>query len=631
MYQCDWAVSGAWEGPVADAPRPDAPIARSDVLQTALLLWTEHCVECAAPACYSTCSLYVPRGDRHCARFVYGIYPNPQFGGLFDYGADIRFRRWGKLLTHFYGRPLGTSAHRRLDRWSRAISKASTRVGAAVGGPGPRRDLWNGFRKRLLRQAATRPFAGEYDEFLLECFAPDSEPCRLVLEYLEPETERGAAEPRVRLRRAFDLAPGWNRHAVPADEFRATANRARGSLRITLDNDAERRLVFTWLDFVKYAVDRAQAAPAGADARPSGGEAPRPAERVKCVAWDLDNTLWRGTLVEDGEAALVARPEALDLVRQLDERGILQTALSKNNHDDAWRVVTRLGLQDYFLYPGINWGRKSENLRQIAQRLNINLDTFAVIDDAPFERAEISAALPQVRVYSDRQIGELLAMPPFDAPITVASRSRRQTYLENMERERVQADFGGDYDEFLRQCQMRLRVFTPRREDEIARALEILQRTNQLNLSGRRYAEAELREALADAQRQGIGLECRDRFGSYGIVGFAMLDEREDEPTLVDFCLSCRVAQKKVEHAFLRWLALRVGQRGAPRLLARLLRTPRNGPLLEVFRELPFETLRAEGDSSLLAMPIAQAADLPTVVELVDDVESDSEMAGRPR
>ena len=89
--------------------------------------------------------------------------------------------------------------------------------------------------------------------------------------------------------------------------------------------------------------------------------------------------------------------------RRRDERGILQTVVSKNDHEAAWEQIERLGLAEFFLHPAINWGQKSNNLRQIASRLNIGLDSFALIDDAAFERAEVAGSLKQVRVYSEQQ------------------------------------------------------------------------------------------------------------------------------------------------------------------------------------------------------------------------------------
>ena len=120
MYQLDWAQKGVWEREAQAFPPPqDSPLTRDKVSRTSLLHWEEHCHECAIPICFTSCSLYVPRADKKCSRFVYGIYPNLNFKGLFDFGADIRFRRWGKLETILYGKSVNVRAHRLLDRINR--------------------------------------------------------------------------------------------------------------------------------------------------------------------------------------------------------------------------------------------------------------------------------------------------------------------------------------------------------------------------------------------------------------------------------------------------------------------------------------------------------------------------------
>src|SRR3990167_1597589 len=206
---------------------------------------------------------------------------------------------------------------------------------------------------------------------------------------------------------------------------------------------------------------------------------------------------------------------------------------------------SQIGLQDYFLF-AIHWGPKSESLKEIARRLNINLDTFVLIDDSPFERAEVQSALPQVRVYSVEQIPKLLSYSEFDVPITEMSKTRRASYLAEIKRDRVKESFSGDYESFLRSCQMQLRIFILEEEKHILRCLELIQRSNQLNLSARRYTEEQFRQLLSDKRVLNIALGCKDKFGDYGIVGFASVAEKDGIPVLQDLVLSCRVAQKRV-------------------------------------------------------------------------------------
>ena len=275
-------------------------------------------------------------------------------------------------------------------------------------------------------------------------------------------------------------------------------------------------------------------------------------------------------------------------------------------------------LDEYFLYPGINWGRKSENLAQIASRLNINIDTFALIDDSAFERNEVTSALPMVRVYREDSLSELLELPEFDVPVTETSRLRRMSYRTETEREKVREKFGENYLEFLRSCQLKLRVFPPTSSEEIARCLELIQRSNQLNLSGRRYDHHQFLSLLAAAGVLSVALECEDRFGNYGIVGFASVDMNAETPVARDFVLSCRVARKHVEHSFYSWLGSFLKAQGASQMHVSLVKTERNRPLVEVFEEMPFLPVKTDGNMVLLSMDLDREA-LPDSIVAVDD------------
>ena len=129
MYQFDWAdrvrFSAERELEAGSASR----LPRDQVERTLLLHWQEHCIECAPPQCYEVCPLYVPRADRKCARFVYGLYPNQRFSGLFDYGADVRFRRWAKLETELTAGGVSVDRHRQLASADGGVTRAVNACG----------------------------------------------------------------------------------------------------------------------------------------------------------------------------------------------------------------------------------------------------------------------------------------------------------------------------------------------------------------------------------------------------------------------------------------------------------------------------------------------------------------------
>ena len=248
-----------------------------------------------------------------------------------------------------------------------------------------------------------------------------------------------------------------------------------------------------------------------------------PTATCKCVVWDLDHTLWSGVLIEDGAEGIRLRPGVCDIITELDRRGILQSIASKNNRDDVLPVLEKLGLLEYFLHPQIHWQPKSRSIGAIAQGLNIGVDTLLFIDDQEFEREEVSSAWPQVRVVDAGDYRNLLARPDCNVPVSDESRSRRLMYRQEDQRTALQEAHSGDYIAFLKESGIQVE-WAPLQEGNLQRVYELAQRTNQMNFSGNRYSMEQLRAVAGDASLDTFVLRCRDRFGSYGIVGFSVVE-----------------------------------------------------------------------------------------------------------
>ncbi|MGI9073470.1 MAG: HAD-IIIC family phosphatase [Bryobacteraceae bacterium] len=606
MYQIDWANHGLWQQEEHVTPGSETHLKRDAVSKVMLLHWQEHCLECSPPQCYSSCSLFVARSDQKCARFVYGIAANRSFKGLLDFGADIRFRRWAKLETRFYGPVLEPSQISRISRYDRVLTSSVGAASSALVQLSPHRRLNGAFallREKTFKALPSEPSEGGLDRFVLECFSPEKESFRLILEHWNGE---------VKLRHAFTIEPGTNYQEIPGERF--AAGPLAGKLSLYPENNLECRLIFTWLDFVQFKENAKPSIPVSV---PSSRQ---PSAKVKCVVWDLDNTLWTGILTEDTESKIQLRDDAVDLVKELDRRGIVQSIVSKNHLDEAWGVISRMGLADYFLHPQINWDPKSTNIARIAAALNINLDTLALIDDSPFEREEVQSVHPQVRVFSEDKLASLLSRPEFDLPITELSSKRRLSYLTEIKREQEREAFS-DYEAFLRSCNMTLHIFVPVEASQQLRCLELIQRANQLNLSTRRYAEPEFKRLMETPGMLCLAMECSDKFGAYGIVGFAAVDERSDPPVLLDMVLSCRVAQKRVEQSFLEWLALREIQRGMRTLRADLVKTERNTPMLQVFQSLPFRVSEERNGHTVMDWTLDENIALSNILTLESEVD----------
>lgn len=604
MYQLEWKDKQRW----FRRPRQGKVVACPDEKQVkaaSALIWEEHCVECSAPACFTSCQLYENRGDGNCRRFSYGIYPNRGFSGLLGYGADIRFKRWGKLEAVWPETPtlFPINQIRCLDfilGWFDWLSQCFAKILPVKFKLGRR--MLNGLR--FVRQGALKLFgrwagmATTPDALYIKFYSPEPKSFNLQLELIQDVPV---------FRNNLKVVPGWNEHVIPFGKLNFLSGTFR-YLRVWVDKDEEVSLVFTWLDLVKFA---------------SGIAVPQKsasADKVKCVVWDLDNTLWKGVIGDDGKAGVQAVPEALKLIQRLDQRGIIQTVVSKNEYATAWEKLVELKLDQFFLYPAINWNPKSVNIALIAKELNVNVNSFALLDDSVFEREEVLAAYPQVRVYDPAVMASLLDYEEFDVPVTKEAGLRRIKYLEDINRKSVEKSWNGSLDEFLKECSIELKVRCVHLQEQIDRCLELLQRSNQFNLSGKRYSADEFLAHLRNPDFDSYVLEVQDRYGDYGIVGFVSVQKKSDAVIATDFVMSCRVARKKIENAFFYWYLSRqecVGKKA----YACMKVTGKNMPLRQVFAELKFVVV-AETDSELMLQLDVENSGLQSPPILIQALET---------
>ncbi|MGH7017494.1 MAG: HAD-IIIC family phosphatase, partial [Caulobacteraceae bacterium] len=309
--------------------------------------------------------------------------------------------------------------------------------------------------------------------------------------------------------------------------------------------------------------------------------------------WDLDQTLWDGVLGEDGVEVVKIRPQAVQAIKALDRRGVLQSIASKNDPAEALAALRRFELDSFFLHPQISWRPKSEAVAAIAAALDIGLDTVAFIDDQAFERAEVSSRLAGVRTLPETAVGELMEHPWFDHPRTAESGRRRSLYAAEAARTAARDAAIGEYIDFLKASRISLEI-RPLGEADIERAFELSQRTNQLNFTGEKFSRSEVHALLADPGVELLVLNCADRFGDYGMIGLAAIDLEGAE--LTQFFMSCRVQRRRVECAFFAFLAKRLRTLKRVRMAVRFRATERNGAAAMMLRELGFR--QGEADSA---------------------------------
>lgn len=216
--------------------------------------------------------------------------------------------------------------------------------------------------------------------------------------------------------------------------------------------------------------------------------------KIKFVVWDLDNTIWNGVLAETDEVRL--KPEALKVIEELDNRGILQSISSKNDYDIAMKKLKQFNIDHYFLYPQINWNAKSDSIKKITTLLNISVDTFAFVDDQIFEREEVKFVHKEILCIDAKQIPVMLEMSRLIPKYrTIDSKQRRIYYQNYIKRNRLEESFIGPKEEFLKTLNMVFKIYKAKEEDLI-RVEELTVRTHQLNSTGTIYSFEELKQMI---------------------------------------------------------------------------------------------------------------------------------------
>ena len=335
---------------------------------------------------------------------------------------------------------------------------------------------------------------------------------------------------------------------------------------------------------------------------------------VKCVVWDLDNTIWNGVLLEDANITL--RDGVTSLIRGLDERGILQSIASKNHHQRAMEKLRQFGVDEFFIYPQINWNSKASSIQTIASSLNLGLDTFAFIDDQPYEREEVSFSLPQVLTVDAGNIEGLLARPEMTPRfITDDSRRRRLMYLSDVQRVEAEKEIVGPKEEFLASLKMTFTI-SPARVEDLKRAEELTVRTNQLNTTGVTYSYDEL-SALRESPAHKLliaGLE--DKFGAYGKIGLTLVECGPEAWTIKLLLMSCRVMHRGVGSILINHL-LRLAKDAGVRLRAEFVATDVNRMMFVTYKFAGFKEIGKNGQTKLLENDLSSIQPFPDYVNIV--------------
>jgi FkbH-like protein len=331
---------------------------------------------------------------------------------------------------------------------------------------------------------------------------------------------------------------------------------------------------------------------------PCAIENPSPGERsIKCVIWDLDNTIWDGVLLEDQQVVL--RDNVVKIIRTLDERGILNSIASKNQHDTAIAKLEQFGTLEYFLYPQINWNSKVSSIQEIARSLNLGLDTIAFVDDQPSEREEVSFSIPEVLCIDALNLNGMTSLPEMNPKyLPEDSRRRRSLYLLDLARAKAEKEFTGSSEEYLATLSMVIRICSARKED-LERAEELTIRTHQLNTTGYTYSYEELERFRRSTDHKLLIAELDDKFGAYGKIGLALIDCCKEFWTIKLLLMSCRVMSRGVGTVMINYI-LSLAKAAGVKLQAEFISNERNRMMYVTYKFAGFKEVHKNGSVIVL-------------------------------
>lgn len=339
---------------------------------------------------------------------------------------------------------------------------------------------------------------------------------------------------------------------------------------------------------------------------------------IKCVVWDLDNTIWDGVLSESQDVRL--KEGIAETLHLLDSRGILLSIASKNEHNHAWSKLEEFGLDKFFLYPEIGWNAKSKSIARISENLRIGVDTLAFVDDQPYELDEVASVYPEVLCVNADYAGSLASDPRLIPRFqTRDSRRRRLMYLEDLKREEEEREFEGPEQAFLESLNLKLEV-TECTEDDLERVAELTVRTHQLNSTGLTFTYGELSALLKSPQHRILTCELSDRYGSYGKIGICLIELTENHWRLKLLLLSCRVMSRGVGTVFLNFI-LQLAKTGAKKVLADFKQTPRNRIMYVTYRFAGFREIENDGRGNIvLESDVTLNAPIPRHIDILNRI-----------
>lgn len=333
--------------------------------------------------------------------------------------------------------------------------------------------------------------------------------------------------------------------------------------------------------------------------------------KKKCIAVDLDHTLWGGVIGEDGVEGIVLSNhkegaryyDVQKLLKKMKEQGVMLAILSKNNVEDVEPVFAHPDMvlqHEDFVAEVINWEPKSQNIRRLAKDLNIGLDSFVFLDDNPAEREQMKVECPEVTVVDfpkdTSQLPDVVekVYEDYFLSLEVTGEDTKKTAMYRAETQRKADLFAAaSVEGFLKKLEMTMSIHRMLPEEE-KRVVQLVNKTNQFNVTTRRYCEEEIKALATDGDI--ISVHMSDKYGDQGLVSVLILKYEGDKADIDTFLMSCRVMGRNAEHEIIARIKGLLVRKGMRQIHAAYIKTAKNAPVENLFEKLGFSLMNQTDD-----------------------------------
>ncbi len=338
------------------------------------------------------------------------------------------------------------------------------------------------------------------------------------------------------------------------------------------------------------------------------------AKSRKVIILDCDNTLWKGIVGEDGWEHLAISDKDKDgiyfkevqcILKSLIKKGIVLCLCSKNNAEDVEEVFQHrhdmVLKSDDFVIKKINWNDKASNIREIAGELNLGTDSFIFVDDSEFEINLVKEQLPEVKTiqvpvklfHYPRMILDHLPLC-FSLSFTNEDLARVQMYQQELRRTTEKSRFQ-DMDDYLASLGIKV-VISEKNPEEMERLTQLTQKTNQFNLTTKRYLPGEMQQFYQSSHTDVLSLSVSDKFGNFGITGLCIIKYSKNIAVIDTLLLSCRILGRNIESVFLMEIVKRVYMKRYDLIQATYKKTLKNGIVESFYDKSGFALLGSDND-----------------------------------